>query len=84
MRSWQRNMIAPTRVPVVSVRRSVRVSVGTAAWRSARAPTQPKTSSAISTTPRLGALVELVEERVDLLPDLFAAAEAAPVQPGSR
>src|SRR5439155_8865426 len=83
MRIWQRSAMASTRPPEASVIRSCSVRVGTAAYRSARAPTQSKTRSATSRLrhelPRPGP--DPGEEPGDPLPRLRAAVEALPVHP---
>src|SRR5689334_21273725 len=77
MRSWQRSASACTGVPVVSRTRRRRTMTGDAAIRSGWASRQSNSRSVTSTA---RAFVELVEERVDVLPHLGAALEADPVR----
>src|SRR5262245_40555397 len=76
MRSWQRSASACTGVPVVSRTRRRRPITGAAAIRSGWASRQSNSRSVTSAT---HAFVELVEERVDVLPHLGPALEADPV-----
>src|SRR5262249_31013486 len=80
IRIWHRNAMAWIGVPVVSAMRSANDRVGAAAYRSAVAPTQSNTNSAISASlrPRRAAPAQVVDECRDGLARLVTAVETFP------
>src|SRR5580692_8219403 len=84
MRIWQRRAIACTSAPVLSVIVSANDRVGVAAYRSALAPVQPKTRSAIDALlgcQRQRPAPQAGQERRQRGVRLGAAVEPLPAQP---